>query len=170
MQLRKPFIAVSLSFLVIISQAGCGSGGGSAPSAGSSLGGSDSGSSAGNTSTGAGTSSGGSAATGGTATDGSTTAGSTTAGSTTSGATASAGSTSSTGVAKLSWNPALDGATGFKVYYGTSPRSYSTTINVGMVSTYSLTGLAPGTYYFTVTAYDASGNESGYSNEASKTI
>jgi hypothetical protein len=30
--------------------------------------------------------------------------------------------------------------------------------------------LLPGKYYFVVTAYDASGNESGYSNEASIAI
>jgi len=166
MQVRKPLIAVSLSFLVIIGGAGCG-GGGSAPSAGTTLSGGDSGSTAGNASAGAGSSAGGSAAAGATATDGSATTGSVAAGST---STASSGGTSSTGVAKLSWDPTLPGAAGFKVYYGTSPRSYSTTINVGMVPGYALSGLAPGTYYFAVTAYDAAGNESVYSNEASKTI
>jgi len=59
---------------------------------------------------------------------------------------------------------------GYKLYYGTSSRNYSNNINVGMVTSYTVSGLAPGTYYFTVTAYDASGNESGFSNEAIKTI
>jgi hypothetical protein len=82
------------------------------------------------------------------------------------GATATA-----TGVAKLSWNPPQSGAAiGFKVYYGTSPGTYSSSVNVGMTSSYTVNGLAPGTYYFVVTAVDSSGNESGYSNEASKTI
>ncbi len=81
------------------------------------------------------------------------------------------------GVAKLSWTaPAnSDGTqsnafTGFKIYYGTSPQSYSSSANAGMVTSYTISGLAPGTYYFAVTAYDAAGNESSYSNEASKTI
>ncbi|HJV65773.1 MAG TPA: hypothetical protein VJ550_08570 [Geomonas sp.] len=39
-----------------------------------------------------------------------------------------------------------------------------------MTSNYTVTGLETGTYYFTVTAVDSSGNESGYSNEARKTI
>ena len=39
-------------------------------------------------------------------------------------------------------------------------------VDVGNVTTYTVTGLADGaTYYFAVTAYDSVGNESGYSNE-----
>ena len=85
------------------------------------------------------------------------------------------GGTTPTGVAKLSWaaptnadgTPFTDIA-GFKVYYGTSPGTYSSSINVGMTTSYSVNGLAPGTYYFTVTTCDSSGNESGFSNEAAK--
>jgi hypothetical protein len=154
MSLKKSLFAVSLSFLVIMSQAGCGSGGGSNPSAGSALvGGSDSGSAAGTSPASGTTATGGAVppATGGTGT--------------TSGAT-----TGGTGVAKLSWNPTADGAKGFKLHYGTVPGSYSTTIDVGMAPSYSLSGLPAGTYYFVVTAYDAAGNESAPSNEVSKTI
>ncbi len=57
---------------------------------------------------------------------------------------------------------------GYKLYYGTSSGSYSQTINVGTTSSYTVTGLLGGTYYFAVTAYDSEGNESAYSNEVSK--
>jgi hypothetical protein len=39
-----------------------------------------------------------------------------------------------------------------------------------MTTTYTLTGLAPGSYYFAATAYDGSGSESIHSNEVSKLI
>jgi len=155
MLIRKPSIAVALSFLVIVGQAGCG-GGGSAPSAGSALS-TESGPGAGSASPASGTA-GGALAPGGAPADGSATGG------------AAANGGTASGVARLSWDPALAGAAGFKVYYGTSSGSYSTSINVGLVPGYSVSGLAPGTYYFAVTAYDASGNESLYSNEARKTI
>jgi hypothetical protein len=51
-----------------------------------------------------------------------------------------------------------------------SSGTYSDVVDAGMTTSYTISGLAPGTYYFAVRAYDASGNESGYSNEASKTI
>src|SRR5262249_11665476 len=41
---------------------------------------------------------------------------------------------------------------------------------VGNVTTYSVTGLNSGTYYFTVTAYYTSGSETGFSNEVSTTV
>ncbi|CAI4031827.1 hypothetical protein DNFV4_02248 [Nitrospira tepida] len=69
----------------------------------------------------------------------------------------------------LSWdaNSESDLAS-YKVYYGTSPGNYTTNINVGKVTNYTVNGLATGrTYYFAVTALDNAGNESGFSNEAS---
>ena len=118
-----------LSFLVIVSLAGCGSGGGSAASADNPA------------------------------------------------ASGSGGGVAPTGVAKLSWaaptnsdGTPFTGFAGFKVYYGMSPGTYSNSINVGMTTSYSVNGLAPGTYYFTVTIFDSSGNESSFSNEASKTV
>jgi hypothetical protein len=55
---------------------------------------------------------------------------------------------------------------GYKLYYGTSSRNYSTSADVGNAITYTLTGLLEGqVYYFTATAYDAQGQESPYSNE-----
>jgi hypothetical protein len=61
---------------------------------------------------------------------------------------------------------------GYRIYYGTSSRSYGPYIPVGKgVTTYTLNGLVDGnTYYFALTAVDSSGNESGYSAEVSKTI
>lgn len=71
----------------------------------------------------------------------------------------------------LSWSPNTDAdLAGYKVYYGTASRTYGTPVNVGIVSAYTLTGLNAGTYYFAVTAYDSSGNESAFSNEASLAI
>jgi hypothetical protein len=41
---------------------------------------------------------------------------------------------------------------------------------MGNVNTYTTGDLPPGTYYFAVTAFDNTGNESGPSNEAMKII
>jgi Fibronectin type III domain len=60
---------------------------------------------------------------------------------------------------------------GYKIYYGLASQTYDFTKTVGNQTTYAISGLEPGrTYYFTVTAYDASGNESGFSNEVSVTV
>jgi hypothetical protein len=48
--------------------------------------------------------------------------------------------------------------------------NYTEVKDVGNVITYKVEGLQPGTYYFAVTAYENSRNESGYSNEVSKII
>jgi hypothetical protein len=87
---------------------------------------------------------------------------------------------SPTGVATLSWTPpttkqdgsALTNLAGYKLYYGTTPRSYSSTIVVANpgISTYVVENLLPATYYFVVTAFDSAGLESSFSNEASKII
>jgi hypothetical protein len=72
---------------------------------------------------------------------------------------------------KTSWS--ADGApdlAGYKIYYGTSSRNYGKVTTVGNVTSYTLTGMSTGNYYFAVTAYDTSGNESGFSNEASVAI
>jgi hypothetical protein len=84
----------------------------------------------------------------------------------------------SEGATKLTWEapttvsdgtPLTDLA-GYKIYYGTSSGNYTEVIDAGNVTTYTVGSLPPGTYYFAVTAYNGSGNESDYSNEASKTI
>ncbi len=43
-------------------------------------------------------------------------------------------------------------------------------IDVGNVTTYTISNLVSGAYYFAVTAYDSQNIESGYSNEVSGTI
>lgn len=62
---------------------------------------------------------------------------------------------------------------GYKIYYGTLPGTYSNSVSVSGAGatpvTYTLS-LSPGTYYFAVTAISADGQESAYSNEISKTI
>jgi hypothetical protein len=61
---------------------------------------------------------------------------------------------------------------GYKVYYGVAPHIYGAPIVVPgtpATPTYTLTGFAGGTYFFAVTAYNAS-QESGFSNEVSATI
>lgn len=73
--------------------------------------------------------------------------------------------------ATLSWNPSAGpNLAGYSVYFGTSSGSYGTSIDVGNQTTYTVTGLGNGTYYFAVTAYDTFGNQSDFSNEAIKTI
>ncbi|MEW6417446.1 MAG: Ser-Thr-rich GPI-anchored membrane family protein [Nitrospirota bacterium] len=82
------------------------------------------------------------------------------------------------GQATLSWDPPTTNAdgtplldlAGYNVYYGNTSSNYSQIIDVGNVTAYTVANLNNGTYYFAVTAYDTSGNESEYSNEVSKTI
>ncbi len=72
---------------------------------------------------------------------------------------------------KLAWDPNSEtDLAGYKVYYGTASRVYGPSIPLGKVTTYTVAGLTPGTYYFAVTAFNSSGLESGYSNEVFTTI
>jgi hypothetical protein len=59
---------------------------------------------------------------------------------------------------------------GYRLYYGTASGHYQFVIDVGKTTTYTVSGLAIGTYFFAITAYNRSGLESGYSNEVSKDI
>ena len=72
----------------------------------------------------------------------------------------------------LAWDPVGDPRlAGYKVYYGTSSRNYSGQVDVGNVTTRTVTGLTDGAkYYFAVTAYDGSRIESGFSNEVVGTV
>jgi hypothetical protein len=68
----------------------------------------------------------------------------------------------------LAWN-AESGAAGYKIYYGTESDAYTTSVDVGNVTTYPLT-LADGhKYYLAATAYDSAKRESNFSNEISYT-
>ena len=76
------------------------------------------------------------------------------------------------GSATVSWKGNTESdLSGYKIYYGTASRSYGPPVPVGKVTQHTLANLTDGkTYYFGVTALDYSGNESGYSAEAKKTI
>ncbi len=83
------------------------------------------------------------------------------------------------GSATISWNANTESdLSGYKIYYGTSPRSgacptgnYPNVIDVGNVTTYTFNNLTDGsTYYFSVTAYDTSNNESTCSAEVNKAV
>ncbi|HXI68734.1 MAG TPA: fibronectin type III domain-containing protein [Verrucomicrobiae bacterium] len=71
----------------------------------------------------------------------------------------------------LAWNPSVTpGVAGYWVYYGTASHQYTHRVSAGKVTTRSLSRFQPGiTYYFAVTAYNASGDESDFSNEAAYT-
>ena len=80
------------------------------------------------------------------------------------------------GTAILTWTASPSPlVTGYRVYHGTAPRTYlqarGSGIVVGRVQRHVVTGLSSGVlYYFAVTAIDDDGNESVYSNEASKLV
>ncbi|PYV37574.1 MAG: hypothetical protein DMG09_14365 [Acidobacteria bacterium] len=85
-------------------------------------------------------------------------------------AQAGAPSTASADVT-LAWDRSADSTVvSYKLYYGVASGTYQTSLSCGNNTSYTVTGLGAGTYYFAVTAGDSSGNESGYSNEVSRTI
>ncbi len=69
----------------------------------------------------------------------------------------------------LAWDPNTDpDLAGYALYYGTSSGSYSSSLSLGNVTTYTVTNLSDGVpYYFALTARNTAGLESGYSNEVS---
>jgi hypothetical protein len=85
-----------------------------------------------------------------------------------------------TNVATLSWIPPtenVDGSplldlSGYKIYFGTTQGNYTELVNLANpgLTMYVADTLGLGTYYFVITAYDSAGDESDYSNVASKTI
>jgi hypothetical protein len=86
----------------------------------------------------------------------------------------------SLGTATVHWTAPtqrVDGSTltdleGFRIKYGQAPDRLNTTVTVSNpgTSSYVVEGLAAGTWYFGVTAFDSQGLESGLSAIASKTI
>lgn len=71
------------------------------------------------------------------------------------------------GQIRLTWNASAEPVSGYRLYYGLSSGNYTDNVDVGKVTTYTLTELQDGlTYYIAATAYNNAG-ESGYSNEAS---
>jgi hypothetical protein len=84
------------------------------------------------------------------------------------------------GTATLSWVPPTlntDGTpvtslSGYHIYYGTSPSALTQSVAISDATTtsYGMTGLASGTWYFAVAADAADGTESAMSVIGSKTI
>jgi hypothetical protein len=75
------------------------------------------------------------------------------------------------------WDPPTGGTTptGYKLYYGKASKNYTTNIDVGNVTTYTIANLdisSGGTWFFAVTDYigTTTKTESGYSNEVSVTF
>jgi Putative Ig domain len=87
---------------------------------------------------------------------------------------------SPTGAATLSWaaptqntdGSPITGLAGYHIYYGIDQSAPSQTVDItgAAATSYVVQGLAPGTYFFTVVAYNLSGVDSTYSNVAVKTI
>lgn len=71
------------------------------------------------------------------------------------------------GYVDLKWDGAVDlSRSGFNIYYGQVSGQYSRRRVIGNLSSYRISELTNNqTYYFAVTAYDTSNNESDYSNE-----
>lgn len=92
------------------------------------------------------------------------------------GAEAPPSESSLSNAAALTWDAvAATNLAGYRIYFGTAPGTYLQSpgqgLSVGNVTAYTLIGLSSGArYYFTVTALDTAGNESGYSNEVFKDI
>jgi hypothetical protein len=86
----------------------------------------------------------------------------------------------SNGTATLNWTPVtqntdgtvLTDLAGYKIHYGTSPSAMSTIVVLSnpSLTTYLVTNLSTGTWYFAVTAYTSDGSESSLSNTGAKTI
>lgn len=84
------------------------------------------------------------------------------------------------GTATLTWEPprrnvdgsALRDLAGYFIYYGTSEADMSRTVRISdpYVTTYVIEKLVPGTYYFSIVAFNASGTRSRASSTVSKTI
>ena len=82
--------------------------------------------------------------------------------------------------ATLSWTAPTrntDGSTlndlaGFRIHYGTSAAALTQTIQIANAgaSSYTVSNLAPGTWYFAVRAYAADGDQSDLSNVGSKVV
>ena len=84
------------------------------------------------------------------------------------------------GTATLSWEPprrnrdgtAIVNLAGYFIYYGRSPSNLNVTIKIPdpYVTTYTVDKLGPGTYYFCIVAFTATGIRSSASLTVSKTI
>ncbi len=76
------------------------------------------------------------------------------------------------GSVSLSWDPVSNPTlAGYKVYYGPAVGNYTSSVDVGNVTTYTVVNLVEGqNYHFAVTDYDATHTESAFSNDVSATV
>jgi hypothetical protein len=73
--------------------------------------------------------------------------------------------------ASLAWDPSPTvGVTGYRVYWGSASAAYTDSLDVGLATAWTFDTLPSGSAFFAVTARDAAGTESIFSNEVSKTI
>lgn len=95
-------------------------------------------------------------------------------------ASTSGGSSTTSGAATLNWTPpttnsdgsVLTNLAGYKIYYGTSATNLASSItvsNAGLTS-YVVSSLSSGTWYFAIKSVNSLGVESALSNTVSKTI
>lgn len=84
----------------------------------------------------------------------------------------SKGFATDSGTLSLAWDPSTDpSVVGYRLYEGIESENYTNVLDVGSNLMVSVSGLVPGeTYYFAVTAYDATGLESPFSGEISYTV
>ena len=85
-----------------------------------------------------------------------------------------------TGSATVSWSAPtantdgspLKALVGYRIYYGTDPNRLEHRIEIPdrTVTTWTVSGLTPGTWYFAVSAVGGDGSESSHSTIASKSI
>lgn len=90
------------------------------------------------------------------------------------------GTSNSPGSVTLSWVPPIDNTNGtpltdlagYHIRYGTNQENLTQVIDLAGTTTteYEVSGLTPGTYYFAISAYTATGTESAESSVGSKTI
>ena len=72
----------------------------------------------------------------------------------------------------FAWDPDLDSyVAGYDLYYGAASQLYTNVLDVGDVTTATVTDLIPGvTYYFAICAYDTNGIASALSDEIVYTV
>ena len=74
------------------------------------------------------------------------------------------------GAVSLTWDTNTESdLAGYRVYRGDVSGTYSMVLDVGN-QTYYNDIVSDGVYFWVITAYDTSGNESGFSNEVSKNV
>ena len=75
------------------------------------------------------------------------------------------------GEVRLQWDPNSEtDLAGHRIYWGAASGQYGIPITAGLQTTYTVTNLAAGNYYFAVTAVNSAGVESGFSNEVFGTV